>query len=124
MSTRRKPQRQDTAPAAPSEADAPIIPSLRITDADSPLEDAKAPSHPLEGKLVTVVDQYDATMPDELGVIPGETLRVIEAYDDGWCLAERVGRKKGRGILPQIVVAEKGSLRANTRFSTLMREGQ
>ena len=102
MSTRRKPQRQDTAPAAASEADAPIIPSLRITDTDSPLEDSKAPAHPLEGKLVTVVDQYDATyvssiprlhfaysdlllsMPDELGVTPGETLRVIEAYDDDW----------------------------------------
>lgn len=126
MSVRRKPTRQATLPtlteAKSDETEAPAVPSLRITDTDSPLEDGESTSHPLDGKLVTATDPYDATMPDELSIVAGETLRVIEAYDDDWCLAERVGRKKGRGIIPQMCIVEKGGVRPNMRFSAYKRE--
>lgn len=112
MSTRRKPKQADTLAM-------PDLPALRITDCDSPVE-TSLPLPGLAGKLVSVVQAFDSTMPDELPVAVGETLRVLEVYDDDWCLAERIGRKKGRGILPQGCVSEKQLVEPQKRFSMLM----
>ncbi|KZV96220.1 hypothetical protein EXIGLDRAFT_733783 [Exidia glandulosa HHB12029] len=112
MSTRRRPN-QAQIPAVPD------VPTFRVTDCDSPTE-TSSPLPTLAGKLVSVVSPFDSTMPDELPVAVGETLRVIEVYEDDWCLAERIGRKKGRGILPQNCVSEKQLVEPKKRFSMLM----
>ncbi|EJD53120.1 hypothetical protein AURDEDRAFT_133932 [Auricularia subglabra TFB-10046 SS5] len=112
MSQRRRPN-QAAAPPVPD------VPSVCVTDCDTPAGTSVPVAKKMEGKLVGVVATFESTMPDELPVAIGETLRVVEVYEDDWCLAERVGRKKGRGIVPQACIAEK-QLVEKKRFSMLM----
>jgi Variant SH3 domain len=45
-----------------------------------------------------VTTSFDSTLPDELSMRAGETLRLIREFDDEWCLAQHVG----------LLTAEKG----------------
>ncbi|THV03965.1 hypothetical protein K435DRAFT_607785, partial [Dendrothele bispora CBS 962.96] len=47
----------------------------------------------------TVRCTFDPSLPDELRISPGETLRVLAEYDDGWssCLKVSTGEE---GMVP------------------------
>jgi len=62
-------------------------------------------------KLVVVISTFATTLPDELEIRMGETLRMLEAFPDEWCTVERIGRgKKQRGAVPMFCLEEKAPL--------------
>jgi len=58
-------------------------------------------------RLMTVAALYIPSMSDELPVRLGETIRMIEEYEDEWCLVQRVGRTDERGVIPRFCLAER-----------------
>lgn len=54
------------------------------------------------GTLLTVVRTFMPSLPDELPVQPGEQVRLIEKYDDGWAFCERLrgGAGTESGVVP------------------------
>jgi hypothetical protein len=66
-----------------------------------------APSAKLP-RLVIVESTFTATLHDELEIREGETLRLLEEYEDEWCLVQRVGRKDAeKGVVPRFCVIDK-----------------
>ncbi|KAF7308765.1 hypothetical protein MKEN_01075600 [Mycena kentingensis (nom. inval.)] len=59
-------------------------------------------------KLVVVVNPFVPSMDDELPIQVGETLRVLEEYQDGWALVGRIGSPDvEKGVVPQSCLAER-----------------
>lgn len=65
-----------------------------------------------------VATTFMPSLDDELSIVLGETIRLLEEYEDQWCLVQRVGRKDAdKGIVPRFCLVErpeivrKGSLR-------------
>jgi len=59
-------------------------------------------------RLVTVVNSYNPTQPDELFIKVGETLRLLEEFKDGWCSVQRVGRIDAeKGVAPRFCLEER-----------------
>lgn len=56
---------------------------------------------------MTVVTLYVPSLSDELLVRLGETLRMIEEYEDEWCLVQRVGQTDERGVIPRFCLIER-----------------
>lgn len=47
-------------------------------------------------------------MEDELCVTVGETVRLMEEYEDEWCLVQRVGRLDAeKGVIPRFCLVER-----------------
>lgn len=48
------------------------------------------------------------SLADELAIKVGETLRMLEEYEDEWCLVERLGsRSNERGVVPRFCLKER-----------------
>ncbi|KAI9068587.1 hypothetical protein FKP32DRAFT_1561393 [Trametes sanguinea] len=48
------------------------------------------------------------SLADELTIKVGETLRMLEEYEDEWCLVERLGSRSGeRGVVPRFCLKER-----------------
>jgi len=59
-------------------------------------------------RLVVVETTFTTTLHDELAVRVGETLRLLEEYEDEWCLVQRVGPKDTeKGVVPRFCVVDK-----------------
>ncbi|KAJ7286472.1 hypothetical protein C8J57DRAFT_1287742 [Mycena rebaudengoi] len=59
-------------------------------------------------RLMAVVVPYTPTLDDELGIKIGETVLILEEYQDGWALVQRVGRIDApRGVVPRTCIAER-----------------
>lgn len=97
------------------------VPSPRTTShgPDSPLYKAVAANRPrsrsLNGKklprLMTVVHTFVPTLADELGIQLGETLRLLEEYEDEWCLVQRCGRHDAeKGVIPRFCLQERAEV--------------
>lgn len=56
---------------------------------------------------MTVSTLYVPSLSDELPVRLGETIRMIEEYEDEWCLVQRVGRTDERGVIPRFCLVER-----------------
>jgi len=57
---------------------------------------------------MTVANDFDATMDDELCVTAGEAVRLLEEYEDEWCLIQRVGRIDAeKGAIPRFCLMER-----------------
>lgn len=56
---------------------------------------------------MVVATLYAPTLSDELPVRLGETIRMIEEYEDEWCLVQRVGRTHERGVVPRFCLTER-----------------
>ena len=54
-----------------------------------------------------VVALYVPSLSDELSIRLGETIRMIEEYEDEWCLVQRVGRTDERGVIPRFCLTER-----------------
>ncbi|KZT52740.1 hypothetical protein CALCODRAFT_520529 [Calocera cornea HHB12733] len=54
---------------------------------------------PAQGVFKNVLTTYSPQLPDELPLTIGERVRVIEVYEDGWAMVERVGPGPTGGML-------------------------
>ncbi|GJE96412.1 hypothetical protein PsYK624_126090 [Phanerochaete sordida] len=74
---------------------------------DSPLFKslASAPKLPA-ARLMVVACTFVPSLPDELHVAVGEPLRMLEEYEDEWCLAQRVGADGARGVVPRFCLQD------------------
>ena len=58
-------------------------------------------------RLMTVACTFVPSLPDELRVTVGEPLRMLEEYEDEWCLAQRVGKDDAEcGVVPRFCLQE------------------
>jgi hypothetical protein len=59
-------------------------------------------------RLMNVSNAFDASMEDELSLSVGETVRLLEEYEDDWCLVQRVGRIDAeKGVAPRFCLSER-----------------
>ncbi|KAJ7154207.1 hypothetical protein C8R46DRAFT_447012 [Mycena filopes] len=59
-------------------------------------------------RLMNVVETFTPSMEDELLIQIGETVRVLEEYQDGWALVQRIGRFDApKGVVPRSCIAER-----------------
>jgi len=59
---------------------------------------------PSQGTFKTVLTTYSPQLPDELPLTIGERIRVIEVFEDGWAMVERVGPGASGGMMEKGVV--------------------
>lgn len=50
-------------------------------------------------RVETIRRPFVPAMEDEMGVVPGERVRMLRRFNDGWAYAEQVGTRR-RGIIP------------------------
>ncbi len=77
---------------------------------------------------MVVTTSFESTLPDELSVRTGETLRLIREFDDEWCLVQRVGRLAAeKGVIPRFCLSERQRMvkdyvrLSNSIFNTVRR---
>jgi len=59
-------------------------------------------------RLMSVKSTFDRSLEDELLIVVGETVRLLEEYEDEWCLVQRVGRVDAqKGIIPRLCLTER-----------------
>jgi hypothetical protein len=59
------------------------------------------PSAGLQSQQISVVKRtFVPSLPDELSIANGETVRVLSVYDDGWALCEKMNGGD-KGVVPQ-----------------------
>jgi hypothetical protein len=58
-------------------------------------------------RLMVVAGLYVPSLSDELSIRLGETVRMVEEYEDEWCLVQRVGRTDERGVVPRFCLTER-----------------
>ena len=59
-------------------------------------------------RLMNVIVPYNPTLPDELAVKVGDTVRLMQEYRDGWCFVQYVGKIDApRGVVPLICLEER-----------------
>jgi len=77
---------------------------------DSESKESSVDGHLGIGALETVRRPFLPTLDDELEVSPGDTVRILKPFDDGWCLCELVkGEGEGsKGLLPMDSLREDG----------------
>lgn len=57
---------------------------------------------------MTVGATYAPTLSDELPIKVGEIVRMIEEYEDEWCLVQQVGRTDDeKGVCPRFCLLER-----------------
>jgi len=71
---------------------------------------------------MTVNALYVPSLSDELPIRMGETIRMIEEYEDKWCLVQRVGRTDERGVIPRFCLIERQEIipRAGKRITGVL----
>jgi len=62
-------------------------------------------------RLMNVVALFTPNLPDELHVKIGDTVRIIEEYQDGWCFAQFLGKRDApKGVVPLTCLQERKRL--------------
>jgi len=60
---------------------------------------------------MTVAHPFEPSMDDELSIGLGETVRLLEEYEDEWCLVQRVGRIDAmKGVVPRFCLMERAEV--------------
>lgn len=75
--------------------------SMAMSPRDDPLAAARATGLN-DGSEVVVKQGFVRSLDDELVIVVGEKLTLVQAYDDGWSLCEKVGPDgmMERGVVP------------------------
>ena len=97
--------------------------------ADQPQSDAGATLSPEPGgafKSVELIRRpFEPTLDDELAVVPGDSVRIVKTFDDGWAYVEKVG-SSAKGLIPIDCLRDIGkelpSLTASKRVSSYLSE--
>jgi hypothetical protein len=59
-------------------------------------------------RLMNVVNSFTPTLDDELPIQIGDTVRLIEEYQDGWALVQRIGRTDApTGVVPRTCITDR-----------------
>ncbi|KAF7337864.1 hypothetical protein MVEN_02009400 [Mycena venus] len=59
-------------------------------------------------RLMTVINSFIPSLEDELPIQIGDTLRLIEEYQDGWALVQRIGRIDApKGVVPRSCMTDR-----------------
>jgi hypothetical protein len=59
-------------------------------------------------RFMNVIGSFTPTMEDELPIQIGETVRILEEYQDGWALVQRIGRIDApKGVVPRSCIADR-----------------
>lgn len=107
---------QYTQPLAPASAPTPPpAPSAALASVAALASADAVPPH-MRGKK-RVLQTFQPSLPDELDIREGDWVTIVHAYDDGWGLCERNGR---RGVVPlECLDLGRSDLRASRRLSSL-----
>lgn len=71
-------------------------------------EDNSAKTTP---RMMNVVSYFTPTLADELRVQVGDTVRVLEEYQDGWCFVQYVGKADApKGVVPLVCLEERSRM--------------
>lgn len=95
-----------TSPApspARSASMGPDSPLFKSAASAARLSDTDAKGLP---RLMVVSCTFVPSLPDELRIAVGEPLRLLEEYEDEWCLVQRVGADAERGVVPRFCLQE------------------
>ncbi|KII88158.1 hypothetical protein PLICRDRAFT_54014 [Plicaturopsis crispa FD-325 SS-3] len=95
--------------ASPFETEAPApsprsssFPSSQRKSTTSSRADKKLP------RLMSVCMTFDPALEDELAIQFGEAVRMLEEYEDEWCLVQRVGKSDApKGVVPRFCLQER-----------------
>lgn len=96
--------------ASPPLPSMPTMPVALPSPIDMPAQQGDSPfSDPQWANKVFVVSRtFEPSMPDELVIYPGDKVRILMAYDDGWVLGENLSsvepgstRPPNRGVFPR-----------------------
>ncbi|KAH7036853.1 hypothetical protein BKA57DRAFT_369162, partial [Linnemannia elongata] len=49
----------------------------------------------------SVVSDYTPAMPDEIEIYYGDSVTVLQEYDDGWCMGINNSRGGIKGVVPR-----------------------
>lgn len=61
-------------------------------------------------RLMAVINTFTPSLEDEMSIRIGDTVRMIEEYNDGWCLVQRVGKSDSpKGVVPRFCLTERQS---------------
>jgi hypothetical protein len=86
---------------SPSAADPNPIVARRLSSSSRKSE-RKLP------RLMNVSDAFEPSGEDELSLTVGETVRLLEEYEDEWCSIQRVGRIDAeKGVVPRFCLSER-----------------
>jgi len=91
-----------SAPSSPSQTTQPQLPADPFAD-PNPFEDPSRAVSPFPDQNVTgtVRRPFSPQLQDELQVDIGDTVRILQSFDDGWALAEKLDASDGRqGFIP------------------------
>jgi hypothetical protein len=59
-------------------------------------------------RLMNVVSSFTPSLEDELPIQIGDTVRLIEEYQDGWALVQRIGRIDApKGVVPRTCITDR-----------------
>jgi len=95
------PQPTQKAKPGPAHTSSHGLPGLRQSSSSTKKE-KKCP------RLMSVEQSFEPSMEDELLVAIGETVRLLEEYEDEWCLVQRVGRVHAqKGVIPRLCLTER-----------------
>ncbi|KAF9261219.1 hypothetical protein L218DRAFT_821243, partial [Marasmius fiardii PR-910] len=57
---------------------------------------------------MSVINTFTPSLEDEMLVHIGDTVRMVEEYNDGWCLCQRVGKSDApTGVVPRFCLMER-----------------
>ena len=56
---------------------------------------------------MVVVCSFSPSLADELAINVGEPLKLIQEYEDEWCLVQRIGKNDSeRGVIPRFCIQD------------------
>lgn len=69
-------------------------------------------------RLMTVIDTFTPNLDDELPVKIGDTVRMLEEFQDGWCTVQHLGKyNAARGAVPKLCLQERRSIVPTRKIS-------
>jgi len=87
------------------------------TDLAGPVPLARTTPPPPSSYISIVKRTFIPSLPDELSISTGESVRVLASYDDGWGLCEKVSNPGEKGVVPLECLGEAAG--ANTSSNNL-----
>ncbi|KAJ7578519.1 hypothetical protein C8J56DRAFT_350276 [Mycena floridula] len=64
-----------------------------------------------DSKVMKVINTFVPSLPDELKISVGDSVRFIEQHDDGWCTVQLLGKSDSqRGVIPRFCIVDRPSL--------------
>jgi SH3 domain len=86
--------------AAPPPAPMPNPFAVNAVDTAGPIPINASVAPPAGQQILVVKRTFAPSLPDELPIVTGESVRVLAVFDDGWCRARKLGPGGEEGVVP------------------------